>query len=102
MSISTTEWLLNFGVAGLVIVLILTGVIVPGFLYKELQRTNEKLADALELERQRNTDLQQLAATGVRALDALREVAQERRGEREREVTRSVARSPSGTAESGG
>jgi Tfp pilus assembly protein PilN len=79
VSVSVVEWLLNFGVAGVVLVLLVTGVVVPGFVYKELQRDNDKLADALAVERQRNADLQQMAATGAKALDALAEVAQEQR-----------------------
>lgn len=99
MSVSVTEWLLNFGVAGVVIVMIATGLLVPGFVYKDLQRANEKLADALSVERQRNADLQQMAATGAKALDALREVAEEQRARREREadMQRAVARAPVNT-----
>lgn len=101
MDISVVEWLLNFGVAGVVLLLIVTGMLVPGFIYKDLQRANEKLGDALAVERQRNADLQQLAATGVHALDAMREVAEERRQQRalgDAEAMRHVARAP---AESG-
>jgi hypothetical protein len=94
MSISTIEWLANFGVAGVVLILTITGMLVPGFIYKDLQRTNEKLADALAVERQRNADLQQMAATGAHALDALREVAEEQRGWRQRDTLRGMARAP--------
>lgn len=94
MSVSVAEWLLNFGVAGVVVVLMVTGLLVPGFIYKDLQRANEKLADALAVERQRNSDLQQMASTGAHALDALREVAEEQRGMRERDEIRSRARAP--------
>lgn len=79
MNISVVEWLANFGVAGIVVLLLTMGVLVPGFIYKDLQRANEKLADALAVERQRNADMQQLASTGVHALEAMREVAEERR-----------------------
>lgn len=101
MSVSVAEWLLNFGVAGVVLLLLTTGMLVPGFIYKDLQRANEKLGDALAVERQRNADLQQLAATGVHALNAMREVAEERRTQREseQELMRHVARAP---VESGG
>ena len=83
MGVSVAEWLLNFGVAGVVIVLLVTGALVPGFVFKELQRAFEKQADALIVERQRNADLQQMASTGARALDALARVAQEEQSRRD-------------------
>jgi hypothetical protein len=79
MGVSLTEWLLNFGLGGVFIFLVATGVFVPGFIYKDRERVIEKLTDALEVERQRNADLQQLAATGAKALDALAQVAHENR-----------------------
>jgi hypothetical protein len=82
MGVSVVEWLLNFGLGGLIIFLIATGVLVPGFIYKELQRQAEKLSDALAVERQRNSDLQQAASTGVRALDSLAQIAEEQRARR--------------------
>jgi Tfp pilus assembly protein PilN len=85
MGVSVAEWLLNFGVAGVVLVLIVTGALVPGFVFKDLQKANEKLTDALSVERQRNADLQQMAATGAKALDSLAQVAQEQRARRGRE-----------------
>lgn len=91
MGVSIVEWLLNFGLGGLIIFLIVTGVLVPGFIYKELQRNVEKLSDALSVERQRNADLQQMAATGAKALDALAQVAQEHRALRSGPPDNSVA-----------
>lgn len=90
------EWLLNFGVAGVVLVLLVTGGLVPGFIYKNLQKANDKLADALATERQRNADLQQMAATGAKALDALAQVAEEQRARRIREeaAVHAVAQAP--------
>lgn len=82
MGVSVVEWLLNFGLGGLVIFLLVTGVLVPGFIYKELQRQVEKLSDALAVERQRNADLQQMATTGAKALDALSQIAEEQRARR--------------------
>lgn len=79
MSVSIVEWLLNFGVAGLVILLLATGVLVPGYIYKDLMQANEKLNDALSIERQRNQDLQQMAVTGAKAFTALADVAEEHR-----------------------
>jgi hypothetical protein len=98
MSVSLAEWLLNFGVAGVVLLLIVTGMLIPGYIYKDLQRANEKLADALSVERQRNADLQQMAATGAKALDSLAQVAQEqraRRGKEDAAMLKAVASAPS-------
>jgi uncharacterized protein YoaH (UPF0181 family) len=97
MGVSLAEWLLNFGVAGVVILLMVTRMLVPGFIYADLQKANEKLADALTVERQRNADLQQMAATGAKALDALAQVAEEQRARRAREeaaLNRAVASAP--------
>lgn len=106
MSVSVVEWLANFGVAGVVLLLLVTGTVVPGFIYKDLQRAHEKQGDALAVERQRNADLQQLAATGVHALDAMREVAEERRQYRGQEEYRMVrqeeARTPVDSGRQGG
>lgn len=87
MGVSVVEWLLNFGLGGLIIFLLATGVLVPGFIYKDLQRANEKKDDALAVERQRNADLQQMATTGAKALDALAQLAEEQRARRAVEET---------------
>lgn len=95
MSLSVAEWLLNFGVAGVVIVLLVTGVLVPGSIYHKLEDAYEKLSDALAVERQRNADLQQMAATGAKALDALAQVAEEQRARRIREEAALARAAPS-------
>lgn len=79
MDVSLVPVLLNFGLGGAVIFLIATGILVPGFIYKELQKAYDKRGDALAVERQRNADLQQMAATGAKALDALAQLAEEQR-----------------------
>lgn len=80
MGIDSTDFLLNFGALGVFVILMLTGVLVPGFFYRKLEKENETYRDALAVERQRNADLQQFAATGQKAIVALAEVAQENRG----------------------
>ena len=64
MGIDTTSLLLNYGALGVVLILLLTGVLVPGFVYRKLERENETYRDALSVERQRNADHQQFAVTG--------------------------------------
>jgi hypothetical protein len=82
VGIDTTQFLMNFGALGVVLVLILSGILVPGFFYRKLERENEVYRDALSVERQRNSDLQQFAATGQKAIAALAQVAEERRDQR--------------------
>lgn len=96
MSVSMVQWLANFGVAGLVILAIMLDLLVPGNVYKDLKAANEKLADALAIERQRNADLQQMAATGTKAMNALAELAEERREEEQRRRRRHSGTPPSG------
>lgn len=90
MDISTIQFLANFGALGVFMILILTQVLVPGWVHKEMKEAYEKLqtayearGDALTLERQRNADLQQLAATGTKAMTALAEIAEEQRRHRQ-------------------
>ncbi len=71
--------MLNFGAAGLIAFLLITGVLVPGWMYRKLEEANEKLQTALTLERERNQGLQQVATTGAQAMQALVEVAKEQR-----------------------
>lgn len=71
--------LTTWGPLGLVVLLLVTGVLVPGYVHRKLEKRCEDLEEALKLERQRNADLQQFAATGQNALAALAQVAEERR-----------------------
>jgi len=68
VGIDTTSLLLNYGALGVVLILLLTGVLVPGFVYRKLERENETYRDALSVERQRNADLQQFAVPAGRRL----------------------------------
>lgn len=79
MGVSTVEWLSNFGATGVVLVLILTGLLVPGFIYKKKEEENEQLRATLQVERQRNADLQEFAQAGAKAMSALVQVAEEHR-----------------------
>lgn len=71
------EWLVNFGVAGIVIILLLTGLLVTGREHARLEKENGHLQDALTLERQRNNDLLSWAAIGANAMRAVSTVAKE-------------------------
>lgn len=86
MGVDTVGWLVNFGALGVVLLLILTRVLVPGWVHTKLEDAHEKLqaaydqrGEALALERQRNSDLQSLAAAGTKAMTALAEIAEEQR-----------------------
>jgi hypothetical protein len=86
VGIDTTSLLLNYGALGVVLILLLTGVLVPGFVYRKLERENETYRDALSVERQRNADLQQFAVTGQTVSRALQP-----RGCRSKHTTRAAA-----------
>lgn len=79
MGIDVSQLLSQYGFPGLAILLILTGVLVPGWVHKKLERDYETSQDALKVERQRNADLQEALAAQQKAFAALAEVAQERR-----------------------
>jgi len=79
VSASVTEWLLNFGALGVVVILLVIGELVPGFSYRAVQRALEKSEKALEVERQRNADLQLTAMMGTKAMTALTQIAEDRR-----------------------
>lgn len=79
MGAAALDLLTSAGVAGVVVILLILGVLVTGREHEKLERENEKLREALMIERQRNADLMTWAATGARALDSLSELAKERR-----------------------
>lgn len=72
--------LTNAGLAGVVVVLLLTGVLVTGREHKRLEDDCEKKQQALDLERERNNTLMVWAVTGTKALQAVEQVARERSG----------------------
>lgn len=78
MGVDIAQVFTTWGPLGVIVFLLLTGVLVPSWVYKKLEKENEKLLAAINVERQRNADLQQFAATGQKALTALAQVAQER------------------------
>lgn len=81
MDVSVVEWLLNFSALGVILLLLITGALVTGREHKKLETENEKLLDALKVERQRNADLMTWASVGARAFQAVAEVAKEKHGD---------------------
>lgn len=79
MEVTPVEWFINGGVALVVLALVLTGVLVPGWVYKKEEKARENAEGAVALERARNAGLEQMAATGTKAMRALAEVAEENR-----------------------
>lgn len=80
MEIPPLEWFINGGLALVLLVMILGGVLVPGWIYKKEERARraaEEKADTLE--RALSIAMGQLAATGTKAMQALADVAQENR-----------------------
>lgn len=78
MDVSLVSLLSSAGVAGIVVMLLLTGALVTGREFAKLEQANESLQSALAAERQRNADLLTWTATGVRALQAVSRVAEGR------------------------
>lgn len=78
MDVSLISLLSSAGVAGVVVMLMLTGALVTGREFGKLEKANGELQSALAAERQRNADLLLWTSTGVRALQAVARVAQER------------------------
>lgn len=73
------QWLVDAGIAGVVIVLILTGQLVTGREHKQLEKENERLKEALVLQRETNAEFLQYAVTGTKYIRAVAQVAEEQR-----------------------
>lgn len=78
MDISLVSLFINAGLAGVVVVMLITGILVTGREYNRMERTVDRLQEALETERRRNSDLLLWASTGTRAIQAVAQVATER------------------------
>ena len=75
-----SQWV-NYGVAGLVVILLVTGQLVPGWVHRKLEKALEQSQQALSLERERNSMLQQSSVGLVKVMTSLNEVAEENRQE---------------------
>lgn len=78
LDVSLVGLLTNFGLGGIVILLIATGVLSPKWIVDRLEREITALKTALETERQRNAELAGTTGTTARLVQALTEIAMER------------------------
>ena len=77
VDISLVSLFVNAGLAGVVVVMLITGILVTGREYGRMERALDRTQEALEVERRRNSDLMIWAATGTRAMQAVAQVAAE-------------------------
>lgn len=70
--------LANLGFGGIVVSLILTKVLVPKWFVDKLEAERDAYKNALEIERQRNTELSETTGTTARLIGALTDIALER------------------------
>jgi len=71
--------LINAGVAGVVILLMMFGWLVPKWAYSRLEDENRDLREALRLERQRNAEIGGTAGITNQLIGALVNLADERK-----------------------
>ena len=67
--------LVNFGAAGVVVILIILGLLVPKPFYARLEEENRLLREALQLERQRSNDAAATAGVTNQLIHALTDMA---------------------------
>jgi hypothetical protein len=72
--------LINSGVAGVVIILLILGWLVPKWAYSRLEAENKALREALQLERRRNEEIASTAGVTNQLIGALVDLAGERKG----------------------
>lgn len=71
--------LINAGVAGIVIILLVIGYLVPKWAYSRLEDENRDLREALLLERQRNGEIAGTAGITNQLIGALVDLAEARK-----------------------
>jgi len=79
--------LINAGVAGIVIILLIAGYLVPKWAFSRLEDENHDLREALILERQRNKEIAGTADVTNQLIGALVNLAEERKPDREKNPT---------------
>jgi hypothetical protein len=79
--------LVNAGVAGIVIVLLIMGWLVPKWAYSKLEEENRLLREALSLERQRNGEVVSQMGITNQLVGALVELAESRKPDRGKDLT---------------
>ena len=72
--------LINAGVAGVVVILLILGFLVPKWAYSRLEQENKSLREALELERQRAGEAASTQTVTNQLIGALVDLAAERKG----------------------
>ena len=72
--------LINAGVAGVVVILLIAGWLVPKWAYSKLEQENKSLREALQLERQRAGEAASTHAVTNQLIGALVDLAAERKG----------------------
>jgi hypothetical protein len=73
--------LVNLGAGFVVVILVILGYLVPRPEFRRLLEENEKLREALEMERQRSNEIAQAGAVANQLISALTSLASERRAE---------------------
>ncbi len=79
--------LVNAGVAGIVILLLIFGYLVPKWAYSKLEEENKLLREALQLERQRGSEAASQMGVTNRLIGALVELAEARKPDRGKNLT---------------
>jgi hypothetical protein len=73
--------LVNLGAGFIVVILVIFGYLVPKPEFRRLLEENEKLREALDLERQRSNEIAQAGAVANQLIAALTSLASDRRAE---------------------
>lgn len=79
--------LINAGVAGVVVLLLIFGYLVPKWAYRKLEEENKLLREALTLERQRNSEASSQMGVTNQLIGALVELAEARKPDRGKDLT---------------
>lgn len=69
--------LINAGVAGVIVILMMTGYLVPKWVYKKLEKENKALREAYELQRQRSIETTNQGVVTNQLIQALVDVAEQ-------------------------
>lgn len=80
MDTEAAHWLINFGAAGVFLVLICFKVFVPGWYARKLETALELREQENEVLRKSNKDLADIAANSNQIIGALKSIAIERQG----------------------
>lgn len=87
MDSAVIDALVNAGFGGIVVILMLFGWLVPKWAYSRLLEENRLLREALELERQRNSENSSQMGIANQLLSAVVDLAEARKSPREKSLT---------------